>query len=50
MKGLMYVPLLPKDVEELKAIDNAMLEHVGQELDYRLDVCCVTNSAHIEQL
>ena len=52
------MPLLPKDVDELKAriteavatIDNAMLERVWQELDYRLDVCRVTNGAHIEHL
>ena len=58
VKGLVYVPLLPKDVDELKAritealatINNAMLERVWQELDYRLDVCHVTNGAHIERL
>ena len=41
MKGLVYVPLLPKDVGELKAriteavatINNAILECVWQELD-----------------
>ena len=49
---------MPKDVNELKAriteavstIDNAMLGCVWQELDYRLDVCRVTNGAHIEHL
>ena len=58
VKGLVYVPPLPKDVDELKdriteavaTIDNAMLERVWQELDYRLDVCRVTNGAHIEHL
>ena len=58
VKGLVYVPLLPKDVDKLKArkteavtaIDNEMLERVWQELDYRFDVCRVTNSAHIEHL
>ena len=58
VKGLVYVPPLPKDVDELKAqiteaattIDNAMLERIWQELDYRLDVCRVTNSAHIDHL
>ena len=52
VKGLVYVSLLPKDVDELKAqiteavatMDNAMLERVCQELD----VCSVTNGAHIE--
>ena len=49
---------LPKDVDELKVriteaiatIDNAMLEHVWRELDYRLDVCRVTNVAYIEKI
>ena len=52
------MPPLPKDVDKLKArkteavaaIDNEMLERVWQELDYRFDVCRVTNSAHIEHL
>ena len=50
-------PIL-RDVDELKArlteavatIDNAMLGRVWQKLDYRLDVCRVTNGAHIEHL
>ena len=48
----------PRDVNELKAriieavatIDNAMLGRVWQELDCWLDVCRVTNGAHIEHL
>ena len=58
MKGLVYVPSLSKDVVKLKAqiteavatIDNAMLERVWQKLDYRLDVCLVTNGADTEHL
>ena len=58
VKGLVYVPPIPRDVDELKAriteavstIDNAMLGRAWQELDYRLDVCRVTNGAHIEHL
>ena len=58
VKGLVYVPPIPRDVDELKAriteaastIGNAMLERLWQELDYRLDVCRVTNGAHIEHL
>lgn len=58
VKGLVYVPPLPKDVDELKAriteavatIDNAVLQRVWQELDYWLDVCRVTSGAHIEHL
>ena len=54
VKRLVYVPLISRDVDEQKAqiteatIDNAMLGRVWQELDYRLDMCCVTNGAHIE--
>ena len=36
--------------EAVATIDNAMLGRIWQELDYRLDVCRVTNSAHIEHL
>ena len=58
VKKLVYVPPIPRDVDELKAriteavaiIDNAMLGRIWQELDYRLDVCRVTNGAHIEHL
>ena len=56
VKRLVYVPPIPRNVDELKAwiseavaiIDNAMLGRVWQELDYRLDVCRVNNGAHIE--
>ena len=54
VKRLVYVPPIPRDMDKLKAriieavatIDNAMLGCVWQELDYGLDVCHVTNSAH----
>ena len=36
--------------EAVATTDNAMLGRVWQELDYRLDVCRVTNGAHIEHL
>jgi hypothetical protein len=53
-----FVPLLPLDIGELKLRINAaidkiyrnMLERVWDELDYRLDICRVTNGAHIEHL
>ena len=56
VKGIVYVPPLPRDVDELKApiteavatIDNAMLGRVWQELDYRRDVYRVTSGAHIK--
>jgi hypothetical protein len=53
-----YVPPLPCDLANLKAqitaavknVDAPMLMHVWQELEYRIDMCCVTNGAHITQL
>ena len=58
VKRLVDMPFSPRDVDELKAriteavatIDNLMLGRVWQELDYRLDVCRVTNGAHVEHL
>ena len=51
-----FIPTLPRDLAELKAriiaavknIDAPMLTRVWQELEYRIDVCRVTNGAHIE--
>jgi hypothetical protein len=34
----------------MKNIDAPMLTRVWQELDYRIDVCCVNHGAHIEYL
>jgi hypothetical protein len=50
-----YVPPLPSDLADLKAwinaavknIDAPMLTHVGQELEYCINVCTVTRGAHI---
>ena len=58
VKRLVYVPPIPRNMNELKAritkavatIDKAMLGRVWQELDYWLDVCRVTNGTHIEDL
>ena len=58
VKGLVCVLPLPREVDDLKTritealatIDNAMLGRVWQELDYHLDVCRVTRTAHIEHL
>ena len=60
VKGLVYLPPIPRDADELKAritkavatIDNAMLGCIWQKfkLDYRFNVCCVTNGTHIEHL
>jgi hypothetical protein len=53
-----FVPPLPQDLQQLRqrirdavdSIDQDLLARVGQELDYRVDVCRVTGSAHIEHL
>jgi hypothetical protein len=34
----------------VKNVDAPMLTRVWQELDYHIDVCCVTRDAHIEHL
>ena len=58
VKRLVCVPPTSREVNELNAQiteavatnDNATLGRVWQELDYRLNVCRVTNGAHIEHL
>ena len=58
MKGLVFVPLLPANIEEMKqritaaleTVTKDMLQRVWHELEYRLDVCRVTGVAHIEHL
>jgi hypothetical protein len=37
-------------VEAVAAINCQMLQHVWQELDYRIDICRVTKGEHIEHL
>jgi hypothetical protein len=37
-------------VETFAAIDRQMLQRVWQELEYRIDICCVTKGGHIEHL
>ena len=54
----MYVPYLPANLEELKqrittalqAVAQDTLQCVWEELDNRIDVCCVSGGAHIEHL
>jgi len=58
IKDQVYVRPLPVSILELKvrirtAIESItidMLQTVWNELDYRVDVCRITKSAHIEQL
>jgi hypothetical protein len=45
------IPDLKKRIAEaVVTITRDMLISLWQELDYRLDVCCVTNGAHIKHL
>ena len=58
VKDQVYVPPLPASIPELKVrirtaietITADMLQTVWNELDYRVDVCRITNGAHIEHL
>ena len=58
VKGLVFVPPLPANIEEMKQRITAALETVTKdilqraryELEHRLDVCKVTGGAHIEHL
>jgi hypothetical protein len=58
VKDQVYVPPLPASIPELKVLIGTatetitanMLQTVWNELDYRVDVCRITNGAHIEHL
>jgi hypothetical protein len=58
IKALVYVPPLPRSLIKLReriaaavmTIDRMMLQNVWNELNYRLDMCRVTQGAHIEHL
>jgi hypothetical protein len=58
VKGLVYVPPVPRNIDELKirirqAVETFtvdMLHRVWGGLHYRLDICRVTRGAHIEHL
>jgi hypothetical protein len=49
---------MPRDLPQLQrriaeavaAIDRQMLQHVWQELHYRIDICHITKGGSIEQL
>jgi len=53
-----YVPPIPASISELKVrirtaietITADMLQTVWNELNYRIDVCRITNGAHMEHL
>jgi len=52
------MPPMPCDLPQLRqrimeavaAIDRQMLQYVWKELDYRIDICCVTKGGHIKHL
>ncbi|GBN39214.1 hypothetical protein AVEN_24069-1 [Araneus ventricosus] len=58
VKDRVYVPPMPKTIEELKvricnalaSVTEQMLQNVWREMDYRLDVVRVTKGCHIEHL
>jgi hypothetical protein len=58
VKDSVYVPPLPMSLKELRdrithalqTITADMLHRVRDEVDYRVDVCRVTQGAHIEGL
>ncbi|GBO33616.1 hypothetical protein AVEN_64562-1 [Araneus ventricosus] len=58
VKDRVYVPPMPKTMEELKVhicnvlalVTEQMLQNVWREMDYRLDVVCVTSGSHIKHL
>jgi hypothetical protein len=57
-KDQVYVPPLPTSIPELKVqirtanetISTDMLQTVWNQLDHHVDVCRITNGAHIEHL
>ncbi|KAJ4438148.1 hypothetical protein ANN_14087 [Periplaneta americana] len=58
IKQQVYQPPLPPTIEDLRVriteaialVDGPMLQRIWQEIDYRLDVCRVTQGAHIEHI
>ena len=54
IKDQVYVPPLPASLPELKVRIRTATETITadmrNELDYRVDVCRITNGAHIEHL
>ena len=58
VKGLVYVPPLPSNLEKrrqkitnaLQTVTQNILQRVWEELEYRIDVCHVSGGALVEQL
>jgi hypothetical protein len=58
VKDAVFMPPLLTDIRELQRritetmayFSKDILEKVWEEMEYRIDVCCVTHGAHIECL
>ena len=58
VNGVVYVPPLPENLEELMqtittallTVTQDMLQHVLEELEYRVDMCHVSGEVHIGHL
>ena len=58
VKGTVFVPPLPANLKDLRnritaslaLVDRDMLTRVGNEMDYRIDVCRITKGVQIEHL
>jgi len=54
VKDQVYVPPLPASIPELKVrirtANETITADIRNELDYRVDVCRITNGAYIEHL
>ena len=58
VKDTVFVPLLPANLQDLRnritaavdLVDRDMLTRVWNEMDYRIDVCRITEGGYIEHL
>ena len=58
VKDTVYVPPLPANLQDLRnritaavaLVDRDMLTRVWNEMDHRINVCCITKGGHIEHL
>jgi hypothetical protein len=58
VKGNVYIPLMPVDLQEIRdrtvntiaLVDANFLDKLWDKLEYRLDVCHITRDSNIEHL
>jgi hypothetical protein len=58
VKGNVYIPLMPVDLQEFRdrivnsiaLVDVTFLNKLWYKLEYHLDVCCIIRGSHIEHL